>query len=135
MTKMTDETMPLGKDSTLSILSKHLMPESALPKGILHLACFQKRAGVYTFLDKAGRAELSVSFVFGLAGIAGLFAGIAPIVRFGAGLVMPPRRLVEDGESLKRFTGQGLQINDCICANTLHRIELQIPLEVSGIQP
>lgn len=38
-----------------------------------------------------GRAELSVGFVIGLAGIAWLFAGVAPVVGLGAGLVMPPR--------------------------------------------
>lgn len=38
-----------------------------------------------------GRAELSVGFVIGLAGIAWLFAGVAPVVGLWAGLVMPPR--------------------------------------------
>lgn len=39
----------------------------------------------------AGQAELSVGFVFGLAGITWLFAGVAPVVCLGARLVMPPR--------------------------------------------
>lgn len=44
----------------------------------------QQKAGL------AGQAELSVGFVFGLAGITRLFAGVAPVVCLGAGLVMPP---------------------------------------------
>lgn len=39
----------------------------------------------------AGWAELSVGFVCGLAGIAGLFAWVAPVVGLGASLIMPPR--------------------------------------------
>lgn len=56
----------------------------------------------------ASWAELSVGFVFGLAGITWLFAGVAPIVRLGARLIMPPRRLVEDRQTLKGLTGQSL---------------------------
>lgn len=56
----------------------------------------------------ASWAELSVGFVFGLAGITWLFAGVAPVVRLGARLVMPPRRLVEDGQTLEGLTGQSL---------------------------
>lgn len=54
------------------------------------------------------RHKLSVGFVFGLAGIAGLFARVAPIVRLRARRVVAPRRLVEDGQTLKRFAGKGL---------------------------
>lgn len=55
-----------------------------------------------------GQAELSVGFVFGVAGITWLFAGVAPVVCLGAGLVMPPRGLVEDRQALEGLTGQGL---------------------------
>lgn len=52
--------------------------------------------------------QLSVGFVVGLAGIARLFAGVAPVVRLGAGLVMSPGRLVEDRKALEGLAGQGL---------------------------
>lgn len=58
------------------------------------------------------RSSSSVGFVFGLAGITRLFAGVAPVVRLGAGLVMPPRRLVEDRQTLKGLTGKGLQTEE-----------------------
>lgn len=54
------------------------------------------------------RHKLSVGFVFGLAGVAGLFARVAPVVRLGAGRVVAPRRLVEDGQALKGLAGQRL---------------------------
>lgn len=38
----------------------------------------------------ASQAELSVGFVCGLAGITRLLARVAPVVRLGAGLVVPP---------------------------------------------
>lgn len=63
-------------------------------------------------LGKAGAAELSFGFVFGLAGIAWLSAGVTPVVCLGAGLVMPPCGLVEDGQALKGLTGQGLQMEE-----------------------
>lgn len=58
--------------------------------------------------SEEGQAELSVGFVFGLAGIARLFAGVAPVVCLRARLVVPPRRLVEHGQALEGLTGQGL---------------------------
>lgn len=65
----------------------------------------QQSAGIYA----GGRfRQLSVGFVVGLAGIARLFAGVAPVVRLGAGLVMSPGGLVEDRKSLEGLAGQGL---------------------------
>lgn len=54
------------------------------------------------------RAQLSVGFVVGLAGVARLFAGVAPVVRLWAGGVVPPGGLVEDGKALEGLAGQGL---------------------------
>lgn len=54
------------------------------------------------------RHKLSVGFVFGLAGVAGLFARVAPVVRLRAGGVVAPRRLVEDGQALEGLAGQRL---------------------------
>lgn len=65
----------------------------------------QEGAGIYA----GGRfRQLSVGFVVGLAGIPRLFAGVAPVVRLGAGLVMSPGGLVEDRKPLEGLAGQGL---------------------------
>lgn len=65
----------------------------------------QQRAGIHA----GGRfRQLSVGFVVGLAGIAWLFARVAPVVRLGAGLVMSPGGLVEDRKALEGLAGQGL---------------------------
>lgn len=56
------------------------------------------------------RAELSVGFVVGLAGVARLLAGVAPVVRLRARLVMPPGRLVEHGQALEGLAGKSLRM-------------------------
>lgn len=56
----------------------------------------------------AGRVQLSIGFIFGLAGIAWLLAGVTPVVGLGAGLVMSPCRLVEHGQAFEGLAGQSL---------------------------
>lgn len=52
-----------------------------------------------------GEGELSFGLVVGLAGVAWLFARVAPVIRLGDGLVVSPCRLVEDRQALERLTG------------------------------
>lgn len=116
------------------ILNQEFLPKGNISSNMLQAEC--GHLGTQTRARLAGQAsELSVGFVFGLAGITRLFAGVAPIVCLGTGLVMPPRWLVEDRQAFEGLAGQGLQIDDSIRAHALHRVELQIPLEVSGIEP
>lgn len=71
--------------------------------------CVCEHSGACEAAGASGAAaELSVGLVFGLAGVARLFTGVAPVVRLGAGLVVSPRRLVEDGQALEGLAGQGL---------------------------
>lgn len=58
------------------------------------------------------RHKLSIGFVFGLAGITGLFARVAPVVCLGARRIVTPGRLVKDGKTLKGLAGQGLWKKD-----------------------
>lgn len=68
----------------------------------------REQSAARRFASEEVRAELSVGFIVGLASIARLFAGVAPVVRLRAGLVVTPGGLVEDGKTLKGLAGQGL---------------------------
>lgn len=64
------------------------------PRATFHRTCCMQTTGIFGSQQRAllsCRAELSVGFVFGLAGITWLSAGVAPVVRLRARLIMPPR--------------------------------------------
>lgn len=65
----------------------------------------------------------------------GILTGHAPVVRLAGRLVMPQRRLVENRKSLHRLGRQGLQVDDSRGAVALHGVELQVTLEVLGVEP
>ncbi len=107
--------------------------------------------------------RVRLSFDLVLWGISGLFAGVAPVIRSWASLIVSPSRFVEDGQTLKWFAGESLvreddgvdvtqnpsveqwnkvqiescfylQVDDGIGPYAFHWVQFQVPLKVAGVQ-